>query len=231
MKRRLGLVVAGVLLSISAACAAPVDVGDGVAATPSTNDESTSSAVAPEDNSSIFVPASEDVLADTVASAAPLLHTWTNATVVGASVEISRSDLERSQHLHLDLCEAGVSCAEIVCWLSKEYFVVGAAVCPACEDDLLSCDGQVIRCTTCQEEFDLLTGASNSGDSSAIGMASVPFQLIDGAMRVANADIGDAVASALAGGGQTAPLADGVTEEEPETVKQEDTRDLPACCQ
>ncbi|MFC2008925.1 hypothetical protein ACFLUT_02610 [Chloroflexota bacterium] len=230
MKRRISLILAVMLVSVSTACAAPVDVGDGAAAVPPTNEGSTSSAVAPEADSSIFVPASEDVLADTVANAAPLLHTWTNATVVGASVEISRSDLERSQHLHLDLCEAGVSCAEVVCWLSKEYLVVGAAVCPACEDDLLSCDGQVIRCTTCQEEFDLFTGASNSGDSHAIRMATVPFQLIDGSLRVADADIGDAVAYALAVDGQTASLADGGVEEEPETVEQEDTRDLPACC-
>jgi hypothetical protein len=95
---------------------------------------------------------------------------------------------------------------------------------------LLSCDGQVIRCTTCREEFDLLTGASNSGDSRAIRMAIVPFQLIDGALRVANADIGDAVAYALAVDGQTAALAIGLVEEETEIEEQEDARDLPACC-
>jgi len=232
MKKRLGVFFAGVLVAIVAGCSAPADAGGSAAVAPSSDDESTSSTVVPEGQLSISVPEAEGELEIVIPQAAPLLHTWTNAVVVDVALEVPSSDLERCQHLHLDLCDAQVSCAEVVCWLTDEYFLVAPAVCPACEEERIACDGEVLRCSACRAEFDLVTGVAGTGGSAGLNVSAVPFELTDGALRVVRADITDSISNMLSLGEAVKTAENDTAEQEAESIEEEkeEERGRPPCC-
>ena len=233
MNRLVGLILASVALTGAIACAPPDDAtGEAVSAEPAGNEVEEASGAPGE--AAIFVPSGDDVQM-TVPSPAPLVHTWVDAVVAGANLEVPLSDVQRCEHVHVDLCEAGVTCDDVLCWVSEEEFVVGAALCPSCETGVLSCDGQVLGqvfgCDSCHEGFDLLTGASVSGDSDSVSLARVPFAVTEDALTADMAEVLAAVGSGMAEGDELlqAEVESG-EQEVTEVLEEEPKRDLPSCC-
>jgi len=177
----------------------------------------------------VLVPAGDDVKM-AVPTPAPLVHTWSAAVVVGSGVHVPLADVERCEHVHVDLCEADISCDAVLCWMTDEYVVLGEAVCPSCETGLLSCDGQVLGCDACYEEYDLITGASISGHSVPLGTARVSLEVKGETMAFATDDVLNAIEAGL-NMESTFSSAEPATEEAVEAeVPDQPQRDLPSCC-
>ena len=223
MNRLVGLILASLALAGAVACVDPDDAtGETVAAEPAGNEVEEASVDPGE--AVILVPSGDEVQM-AIPSPAPLVHTWVDAVVVGKNLEVPLSSVQRCEHVHVDLCEAGVTCDDVLCWVSEEAFVLGAALCPSCETGVLSCDGQVLGqvlgCDSCHEGFDLLTGASVSGDSDSVSLAQVPFAVMGDALTV---DVAELLAVV------DADLAEEDEILQAEVLEEEPKRDLPSCC-
>lgn len=223
--RKLGLIVASLALTAVIGCAAPVDTGTGHSAAADAPPE------APGDTVTL-VPAGEDVRM-TIPNPAPLVHTWSEAIVVGADVHLPHSDVERCGHVHIDLCDSAVTCDAVLCWMTAKVLLVGEALCPSCDTGSLSCDGRVLGCDTCYEEFELETGSSVSGDSQPLRVTPVPVAVVGDVVAVAIEDVLSAAGETLQTQVSSVPAQS--EDEKPEQIEaceyqDESESDLPSCC-
>jgi len=131
-----------------------------------------------------------------VQSDGPIKATWIEPEVLGDTVSIPVSEVQKDWNVHFNLKTEDGDMNFMAYVLDGEIYV-RANVCPPCHSIGFSLDGDILVCNRCATKFNAQTGEGISGACVGFPKASVTYEISGGDIVMDSTDLATAYQNTL----------------------------------
>ena len=131
-----------------------------------------------------------------VQSDGPIEATWIEPEVLGDTVSIPVSEVQKDWNVHFNLKTEDGDMNFMAYVLDGEIYV-RANVCPPCHSIGFSLDGDILVCNRCATKFNAQTGEGISGACVGFPKASVTYEISGGDIVMDSTDLATAYQNTL----------------------------------